>query len=401
MTDVVIAGIGQTPVGEHWEVSLRSLAVKVILAAIKDAGGLRPQALYVGNMLGATLSRQAHLGALLADFGGLHLGDSKDRLYREHRAGIAAETVEAGGASGGTALRQGYMAVASGLVDVALVVGVEKITDVVGPEVEAALATATDGDFEAIQGLTPTAQAALLARRYMHEFLMPSDWLAGFPLTAHANAVSNKNAMFRKAISLESYQKAEPLSDPLNMFDVAPNADGAAALILTRAELLPKGFTHPLVRVAASASASDTLGLHNRADPLWFAAAQVSVDHALRKAGIQREQVDLFEYHDVYSIYAALSLEAAGFAQAGQGWKLAADGSIGLTGQIPCATLGGSKARGKPGGATGVYQAVEAALQLQGRAGSNQIAGVKIAMIQCLGGPASTAVTHLLERIGD
>ena len=401
MTDVVIAGIGQTPVGEHWEASLRSLAVKVILAAIKDAGGLRPQALYVGNMLGATLSRQAHLGALLADFGGLHLGDSKDRLYREHRAGIAAETVEAGGASGGTALRQGYMAVASGLVDVALVVGVEKITDVVGPEVEAALATATDGDFEAIQGLTPTAQAALLARRYMHEFLMPSDGLAGFPLTAHANAGSNKNAMFRKAISLESYQKAEPLSDPLNMFDVAPNADGAAALILTRAELLPKVFAHPLVRVAASASASDTLGLHNRADPLWFAAAQVSVDHALRKAGIQREQVDLFEYHDVYSIYAALSLEAAGFAQAGQGWKLAADGSIGLTGQIPCATLGGSKARGNPGGATGVYQAVEAALQLQGRAGSNQIAGVKIAMIQCLGGPASTAVTHLLERIGD
>jgi acetyl-CoA C-acetyltransferase len=337
----------------------------------------------------------------LADFGGLHLGDSKDRSHREHRAGIEAETVEAGGASGGAALRQGYMAVASGLVDVALVVGVEKITDVVGPEVEAALATATDGDFEAIQGLTPTAQAALLARRYMHEFNMPVDGLAGFALTAHANAAGNKNAMFRKAISLEAYHKAEPVSDPLNMFDVAPNADGAAALILTRAELLPKDFSHALVLIAASASASDTLGLHNRADPLWFTAAQASVEQALRKAGIKREQVDLFEYHDVYSIYAALSLEAAGFAPAGQGWKLAADGSIGLTGQIPCATLGGSKARGNPGGATGVYQAVEAALQLQGRAGSNQIAGAKIAMIQCLGGPAATAVTHLLERIGD
>jgi len=397
MTDVVIAGIGQTPVGEHWEVSLRSLAVKVMLAAIKDAGGLRPQALYVGNMLGTSLSRQAHLGALLADFGRLRLGDDKE----EHQAGIEAETVEAGGASGGAALRQGYMAVASGLVDVALVVGVEKFTDVVGPEVEAALATAQDGDFEAIQGMTPTAQAALLARRYIHEFHMPTDGLAGFPLTAHANAAGNKNAMFRKAISLEAYQKAEPVSDPLNMFDVAPNADGAAALILTRAELLPKDFARPRVRIAASASASDTLGLHNRADPLWFAAAQVSVEQALGKAGMQREQVDLFEYHDVYSIYAALSLEAAGYAPAGQGWKLAADGSIGLTGQIPCATLGGSKARGNPGGATGVYQAVEAALQLQGRAGSNQIAGAKIAMIQCLGGPASTAVTHILEKMDD
>jgi len=267
MTDVIIAGIGQTPVGEHWQVSLRSLAVKVMLAAIQDAGGLRPQALYVGNMLGATLSHQAHLGTLLADFGGLHLGDGGEG---EHRAGIEAETVEAGGASGGAALRQGYMAVASGLVDVALVVGVEKFTDVVGAEVEAALATATDGDFEAIQGLTPTAQAAMLARRYMHEFKMPADGLAGFPLTAHANAAGNKNAMFRKAISLDAYHKAEPVSDPLNMFDVAPNADGAAALVLTRAELLPKDFSHPLVRIAASASASDTLGLHNRADPLWF-----------------------------------------------------------------------------------------------------------------------------------
>jgi acetyl-CoA C-acetyltransferase len=397
MSDVVIAGIAQIPVGEHWEVSLRSLAVKVMLAAIKDAGGLRPQALYVGNMLGATLSHQAHLGALLADFGGLHLEDGK----QEYRAGIEAETVEAGGASGGAALRQGYMAVASGLVDVAMVVGVEKFTDVVGPEVEAALATVTDGDFEAIHGLTPTAQAALLARRYMHEFNMPADGLAGFALTAHANAAGNKNAMFRKATSLEAYHKAEPVSDPLNMFDVAPNADGAAALILTRADLLPKDFSYAQVRIAASASASDTLGLHNRSDPLWFAAAQVSVEQALRKAGLQREQVDLFEYHDAYSIHAALILEAAGFAPAGQGWKLAADGSIGLTGQIPCATLGGSKARGNPGGATGVYQAVEAASQLQGRAGSNQIDGAKIAMIQCLGGPAATAVTHILEKVRD
>jgi acetyl-CoA C-acetyltransferase len=207
--------------------------------------------------------------------------------------------------------------------------------------------------------------------------------------------------MFRKPISLEAYQKAEPVSDPLNMFDVAPNADGAAALILTRRELLPKDFPYPLVRIAASASASDTLGLHNRPDPLWFAAAQVSVEQALRKAEMRPEQVDLFEYHDVYSIYAALCLEAAGFAPAGQGWKLAADGSIALTGQIPCATLGGSKARGNPGGATGVYQAVEAALQLQSRAGSNQIPQAKIALIQCLGGPASTAVTHILERMGD
>jgi acetyl-CoA C-acetyltransferase len=131
---------------------------------------------------------------------------------------------------------------------------------------------------------------------------------------------------------------------------------------------------------------------------LWFTAAQTSVEQAYLKAGINSQQVDLFEYHDAFSIFAALSLEAAGFASRGTSWQLAADGSIALTGQVPCATMGGLKARGNPGGATGVYQAVEATLQLRGQAGTNQIADAKIALIQSLGGPASVAVTHILAR---
>lgn len=383
MTDIIIAGIGQTTVGEHWETSLRELAHFAMQAAMLDAGGLRPQALFVGNMLAPNLSRQAHLGALLADFSGL--------------AGIDAATIEAAGASGGAALRQGYLAVKSGLVDVALVVGVEKFTDAIGSSVEAALATTSDSDFEAVQGMTPTAQAAMLMRRYMHEFNVPADGLAGFALTAHANGVSNKNAMFQKAIKLETYQKAEMVSEPINMFDMAPNADGAAALVLTRRELLPTGFLHPLVRIAGSASASDRLALHDRRDPLWFEAVQLSTGKALKQDGITLDQISLFEYHDAYSIYAALSLEAIGFTRRGQGWKLAQDGVIALNGKIPCATLGGLKARGNPGGATGVYQAVEAAMQLRCQAGANQIAGAQFALIQSLGGPASTAVSHILE----
>jgi len=385
MTDVVIAGIGQTPVGEHWQLSLRSLGIQAMRLALEDSGGLRPGALFVGNMLAPSLSRQAHLGALLADFASL--------------GGIEAETVEASGASGGSALRQGYMAVASGLVDVALVVGVEKFTDVIGSEVESALASGGDSDWELVQGLTTTGQAALLTRRYFHEFKVPADGLAGFALNDHANGAGNPNAMYRKAITLETYRKGEVVSDPLNLFDVAPVADGAAALVLTRPELLPKKFAHPLVRIAASATASDTLALHDRADLLWFAAAQLSVEQALKKAGLSHAQIDLFEYHDAFTIYAALSLEAAGFAARGAGWKLAQDGAIGLKGTIPCGTLGGLKARGNPGGATGVYQAVEAALQLQGRAGVNQLPDPKHALIQSLGGPASTAVTHILERV--
>ena len=380
MSDIVIAGIGQTSVGEHWDTSLRELAYHAVQAALHDAEGLQPQALYVGNMLSPNLSRQAHLGVLLADFCGLK--------------GIEAATLEAGGASGGATLRQGYLAVASGYVQTALVVGVEKFTDQIGSESESVLATVTDSDFEAVQGLTPTAQAALLMRRYMHEFDVPSDGFSGFALNAHAHAVGNKFAMFQKTIKLETYQNAEVISDPLNMFDIAPFADGAAAVLLTRTELLPPNFPHPLVRIAGSASATDTMALHDRHDPLWFQAADLSSAKALQQAGIRAQDLSLFEYFDAYSIYAALSLEACHFAERGQGWRFDHQSS-----RMPCASMGGLKARGNPGGASGVYQAVEAALQLRGNAGAMQIPDARFALIQSLGGPASTAVSHVLERL--
>src|SRR5512138_546761 len=376
MTDVVIAGIGQTEVGEHWEISLRELALEAMLSAIRDSGGLRPQSMFVGNMLAPNLSNQAHLGALLTDYAGL--------------TGIEAATIEAAGASGGAALRQGYMAVASGLVDTALVVGVEKFTDKIGPEVESALASTSDSDYESVQGLTASAQAALLMRRYLAEYTVPEHGFAGFALTAHANGAGNPCAMYRKAIKPEAYARAEIVNDPLNMFDIAPNADGAAAVVLTRRELLPSPFPHPLVKISGTASAADTLALHDRADLLSFEAARNSAAKALKQAGIGLDAVSFFEYHDAYSIFAALSLEAVGFAASGQGWKLAADGSIGLTGKIPCATMGGLKARGYPGGATGVYQAVEASMQLRGEAGANQVRDAKYGLIQSMGGPGST-----------
>jgi acetyl-CoA C-acetyltransferase len=385
MTEVIIVGIGQTEVGEHWEISLRDLAYDAVRAAIEDAGGLRPQALFVGNMLAPNLSNQAHLGVLLADFCGL--------------GSIEAVTVEAAGASGGAALRQGYVAVASGMVDAALVVGVEKFTDKIGPGVEEALATTSDSDFEAVQGLTPTGQAALVMRRYMHEFSVPAHGFAGFALTAHANGAGNPHAMFRKAIKPETYAKAEMVNEPLNMFDIAPNADGAAAVLLTRRDLLPSAFAHPLVKIAGSANAADTLALHDRADPLGFVAAQISTRQALEKANVSLEQIDFFEYHDAFSIFAALSLETAGFARRGQGWTFGRDGLISIEGRIPCATMGGMKARGFPGGAAGVYQAVEAVTQLRGDAAPNQIASAKYGLIQSLGGPASTAVSHILQGL--
>lgn len=383
MTDVVIAGIGLTPVGEHWETSLRELSLESIEAVQKDSAGLKPRALYVGNMLASRLSKQSHLGTLVADFVGM--------------AGVEALTVEAAGASGGAALRAGYLSILSGQVDVALVLGVEKFTDQIGSTVEESLTGLGDSDYEAAQGLTPTAQAALLMQRYLYEYEVPREAFAGFSVTAHANGVNNPNAMFRRAINTEAYTRAGMVSDPLNMFDVAPNADGAAAVVLTRPELLPPGFLHPLVGIAGSSLVTDTLALHDRHDPLVFKAARLSVESALRQAGIDRRDIDLFEVYDSFSIFSALSLEAAGYAERGQGWQFAQNGSIMKDGRLPLSTMGGLKARGNPGGATGIYQVVEAVMQLRSMAGENQVEGAQIALVQCLGGPASTAVTHVLQ----
>jgi acetyl-CoA C-acetyltransferase len=385
MTDVIIAGIGQTPVGEHWDLSIRELALQAIEAAISDAGGIQPQALFVSNMLAPAISGQAHLGTLVADFAGL--------------TGIEAVTVEGAGASGGLALRQAYMMVSAGAADAVLVCGIEKLTDMTGSGVEAAISSAVDSDYEAVHGLTPTAQAALIMQRYLHEFQLGHESLAGFPVTAHANGVNNPNAMFRGAIKVESYTRAGIASDQLNMFDIAPNADGSAALLLTRRDLLPPPYTRPMVRISGSSAVSDTLALHDRTDLLTFQAARLSAERALRQAGILPADIDFFELFDAYSIYAALSLEAAGFAERGAGWQLARDGKIDLDGSLPISTFGGLKARGNPGGATGIYQVVEAVTQLRGKARDNQVKDARRALVQCLGGPASSAATHVLERV--
>jgi acetyl-CoA C-acetyltransferase len=277
--------------------------------------------------------------------------------------------------------------------------GVEKLSEQVPAQVEAALAMAADTDYETEQGLTLTAQAAMLAQRYMHEYKVPEHALGGFPLTAHANGAHNPNAMFQKAVKPETYTKAPTVSAPLNMFDVAPNADGAAALLLTRRELLPPGFPHPLVEIVGSSAVTDTLALHDRPDPLVFSAARLSIERACAQAGLMPKDVDLFELFDAFSIYSALSMEAAGLSKQGEGWRWAQNGAIQLTGEMPISTLGGLKARGFPGGATGAYQAAEAALQLRGQAGGAQVADAKTALVQSLGGPAATAVTHVLRRL--
>lgn len=381
MSEVFIAGIGMTPVGEHWDQSLANLSARAMLDAIRDAGGIRPQALYVGNLLAMSLSGQANLGVLIAENAGL--------------THIETFTAEAGEASGAAALHLGYLAVKSGLVDSALVVGVEKYTDMVGSEVDAIIAQTSDYDFEAMEGLMPAGQAALLMTRYLDTCHADRKAFSVLPLLAHANAVHNPNAIYRRAVALDAYNKAPMLSSPLNLFDAAPYADGAAALLLVNEKL---AGNQPRVSISASNVVVDALALHDRPDLLAFSAVTHSTYKALAQANLEWNAVDLFELWDAFSIYGVLTLEACGLAPRGEGWRWIQDNDLTPKGGLPLLTMGGNKARGFPLGAAGLYQAAEAVLQLRGQAGEKQVPDARRAVVQALGGPASTAITHILVR---
>ena len=386
MTDspnIFISGTGCTKVGEHWGVSLRHLAWEAVNLALTSSMTKKPDAIFVGNMLAPRLSQQQNVGALVADFCGFK--------------GTEAITIEAAGASGAAAVRQAILAIRSGEINTALVVGVEKMTDAVGSDVTTAIAGGADSDWEVAHGITAPAIAALIMRRYIYEYTVPTDKFAGFSVNAHKNASTNSYAMFRNLISKEQYSSGAMVSSPVNVFDSAPDADGAAALVITSSnrEFVPGRS----IRFAASSLSTDALAIHDREDMLTFSAAQTSARYAYDQAGIDPSYVDVAEIYDRFGVYTAMSLEACGFANRGFGWEMAQNGSIDLNGSLPISTFGGLKARGNPGGATGVYQIVEIAQQLAGTADKNQVPEAKWALAQCLGSSGATAVTHILQMI--
>jgi acetyl-CoA C-acetyltransferase len=386
MRDVAIFGVGMTPVGEHWDKDLRTLATNAITAALDDGGINAVDALYVANAFGPTFSSQSHVATLVADDAGLR--------------GVEAVGVEAADASGGAALRMGFLAVASGLVETALVVGVEKASDTIGNARNTARAVGLDADYESVHGVTLTAQAALLMRRYMVDYGVSLAHFEGFSINAHANGKLNANAMFRNALKPGAFAKASMVADPVNLFDGAPDADGAAALLLTSAERA-NAMTNSAVRIAGSGASTDSLTLHSRTNPLDLNAVRISTRKAFEQAGISDGDIDFAELHDAYTILTVLSLEAMGVAEAGKGWQYANDNGsgIGLNGKLPISTFGGLKSRGNPVGATGIYQAVEAVLQLRGSAGDNQVPDAHVGLIQSVGGLGSTVFTHILTSM--
>jgi len=385
MREVAILGIGQTSIDEHWDKSLRELAGEAALAALQDAGINSVDGVFVGNMMSGSANRQQQLGAFVADWIGVRYAN--------------AMHVESACSSGAAAFRSALMAVASGFMDIALAVGVEKMTDSPGAEITAELATAADADWEAGQGLSFVAINALIMRRYMYEYGWEHHHFAPFSINAHNNAVSNPNARLRSPLTEKDYLKAAMITPPINLMDASPVGDGAAAAILVPVELLNRFPPRPTIKILGAGAATDTMAVHSRKIPLWLSAAEKSAKQAYTQAGIGPEQIDVFELHDAFTIMAALSLEACGFAEKGKGPQLALEGQIRPDGRIPIATRGGLKARGHPVGATGMYQIVEVVQQLRGEAGQTQVTDARIGMAQNIGGSGSNIITHILGRV--
>lgn len=377
MRPVSIIGFGQIPVKKEYSGSLQELATRATTMAMEMAGVSSVDALLAGNMLGDELQNQKHLASLIADEAGLR--------------GVEALQVRAATATGAAALRMAYLAVASGEADLAVAVGVEKMSS--GPATPA-LAKSLDAEKEVSAGENLVSMNAHLMAMYLERYNVPANGLAGFSVNAHKNAVTNPNALFRKSISSNEVLESRIVSEPIRLLDCSPVCDGAAAVILAPASQA-KAFTDQPVKILASGVATDRFRVSDRKDPLFLKAAELSAKKAFRLANITIKEVSFFEVHDAFSIMACLLLEAVGFAKPGEGWRLAEEEMIKIDGPLPLSTLGGLKARGHPIGATAIYQTCEIVQQLTRQANDNQVNDPRFALLQSVGGVATTIITHI------
>lgn len=384
--DVAIVGIGATSFSEHWGKGLRDLALEASLEAVEDAGirGKDIQEIYIGNMSGGMFVGQEHVAALAADFLGLNP--------------VPAIRVEAACASGGVALRQGYIAVASGLYDLVAVGGVEKMTDVQGSWATTALAGAMDNEWEAYFGATFPGIYALIARRYMYEYGLTREQLAKVAVKNHFHGSFNPKAHFRNKVALEDVLKSPLVADPLRVYDCCPMSDGAACMLLAPVDQAKKYTDTPII-IEACTQASDTLSLFERRDICTLDATREAAQQAFGQAKISQKDIDVLEVHDCFTIAEILALEDLGFCKKGEAAKLYDSNQTYVDGKIPVNTDGGLKAGGHAVGATGIKQVIELVKQLRCEAEKGrQVKGAEIGLAHNVGGSGATAVVTIVRR---
>ena len=386
MRDVAIIGAGETKYGEHWDKSLRDLAVEAGLKAIEDANIYAEdiQAIFGGNMSAGSFVGQDHVGALIADFAGLA------------ETQVPAIRVEAACASGAAALHAGYLAVASGMYDIVLVGGVEKMTDLPGDMVTDILAGAADREWEVFLGATFPALGAMMARRYMHEFGLTIEQLSLLPVIAHKHGTMNPDAHFQREVTVDQVINAPMVADPLTIMHCSPVSDGGAAVVLAPADIARK-YTDSPVKILASTVANDYISLHSRPSLVESPSTIAAGKKAYEMAKKEPKDIDVMEIHDAFSIIALEGLEDLGFAKKGEGIKLAEEGQLYYDGDMPYNVSGGLKAKGHPVGATGVGQVVEIVKQLRNEAGKRQVPNAKVGLAHNVGGTMTTSIIHILE----
>ncbi len=388
MRDVAIIGVGVTRFGELWNQSFRALGIEAGLKAIADANlsGKEIDGMFIGNMSAGRFINQQHIDALIADYSG---------LASNH---IPAVRVEAGGASGGVAFRQGVMAVASGMHNTVVVAGAEKMTDLDDASVNMICDQTADAEWEASMGLTFVSLHAMIAQRMIHDGIATREEIASFSVNSHAHGALNPNAMFRKAIPIETVLKSGPVATPLGMFDCAPISDGAAAVVICPLEDAKK-YTDSYVKVSAVCQASDTLALFQRQDITRYGATETAAQQAYKLAGITAKDISVAEVHDNYTVSGIMALQDLGLFERGKAGKAVLEGQATIGGKVAVNTSGGLKARGHPIGATGVAQIVEIAEQLRGSADKRQVAGAKYGLAQSVGGMGSAVTVSIMEAI--
>lgn len=388
MRDVAVIGIGLTKFGELWDKSFRQLITEAGAKAILDSGisGEEIDAMYIGSMSSGRFVGQEHIGALVADASGF------SHLH------IPATRVEGACASGGLAVRQGYLSIASGINDIVVVGGIEKMNDVSGTAATETLATAADQEWESFFGVTFPGLYAMIARRHMHEYGTTKEQLAQVAVKNHKNGALNPNAQYRREITLEQVLNAPMVADPLGLLDCSPVTDGAASLVLCAAEKAKK-YTDKPIRIIGSGQGSDTLALHSRRDICTLDATVHAAKMAYKQAKITPKDIDLAEVHDCFTIAEICAIEDLGFVKKGEGGRAIKNNITTLDGQIPVNTSGGLKAKGHPVGATGVAQIVEIVEQLRGEAGKRQVKDARIGLAHNVGGSGATAVVHILEAM--
>ena len=383
---VSIVSAGLSKFGKLEGLYAREIFAQAAKEAYERCPKLNPKkdikALFVGHM-GESYEHQGHTGAAVADWAGL--------LH------VPATRTEAACASSGAALRAAIYAVLSGLADVVMVGGVEKMTHRSTAEVTEYLAMASDYPFEQWNGITFPGLFALMATRHMHEYGTTEKQLAQVAVKNHYHGSLNPKAHMQKEITLETALSSRAVAWPLKLYDCSLITDGASCLILTKPELAKK-YTDTPVHIIGSGQASDTIGLYERQSLTSLTSAKVAAKQAYEMANVKPENVDLAEVHDCFTIAEIIAYEDLGFCKAGEGGKLAESGETKLGDRIPVNTSGGLKAKGHPVGATGTAQAYEMYLQLTGQAEKRQVKDAEIGLTHNVGGSGATAAVHIYRR---